>query len=282
MRKAGIFVTLVQFGLYSVFGTVERQFQSCSTRKIPIKSYLILALLTVGTMGLSNTSLGYLNYPTQVIFKSSKLIPVMVGGILIQGKKYSFLDFCACMLMTLGLVAFTTADMKVSPNFDPIGVVLISLALCADAAIGNFQELSLKKYKATNAELVLYSYGIGFIFLLIGYFISGGGFDKFNFLLNNYSVLLAVFLFSLTGYIGILFVLHLVRSVGALVAVTVTTCRKALTMVLSFILFSKPFTIWYIFAGFLVMCGIALNMYSKNLKKRVAERKPSKFLSTQV
>lgn len=53
--------------------------------KVPFKSYMLLAFLTIGTMGLSNTSLGYLNYPTQVIFKSSKLIPVMIGGILIQG-----------------------------------------------------------------------------------------------------------------------------------------------------------------------------------------------------
>lgn len=47
---------------------------------------MIIAFLTVGTMGLSNTSLGYLNYPTQVIFKCCKLIPVMVGGVFIQGK----------------------------------------------------------------------------------------------------------------------------------------------------------------------------------------------------
>lgn len=37
-------------------------------------------------MGLSNTSLGYLNYPTQVIFKCCKLIPVMIGGMFIQGE----------------------------------------------------------------------------------------------------------------------------------------------------------------------------------------------------
>lgn len=47
---------------------------------------MIIAFLTVGTMGLSNTSLGYLNYPTQVIFKCCKLIPVMIGGVFIQGE----------------------------------------------------------------------------------------------------------------------------------------------------------------------------------------------------
>ena len=35
-------------------------------------------------MACSNMSVAYLNYPTQVIFKSCKLIPVMIGGILIQ------------------------------------------------------------------------------------------------------------------------------------------------------------------------------------------------------
>jgi adenosine 3'-phospho 5'-phosphosulfate transporter B3 len=53
--------------------------------RVPVKMYLLLALLTVATMGLSNASLGYLNYPTQVIFKCCKLIPVLIGGILIQG-----------------------------------------------------------------------------------------------------------------------------------------------------------------------------------------------------
>lgn len=51
---------------------------------------MIIAFLTVGTMGLSNTSLGYLNYPTQVIFKCCKLIPVMIGGVFIQGQQTSW------------------------------------------------------------------------------------------------------------------------------------------------------------------------------------------------
>lgn len=53
-------------------------------------------------MGLSNASVGYLNYPTQVIFKCCKLIPVLIGGILIQGKRYGWIDIGAAMLMSLG------------------------------------------------------------------------------------------------------------------------------------------------------------------------------------
>lgn len=75
------------------------------------------------------------------------------------------------------------------------------------------------------------------------------------------------FLFSLTGYFGISFVLALIKIFGALLAVTVTTGRKAMTVVLSFLFFAKPFTFQYIWSGLLVVLGIFLNVYSKNMDK---------------
>ena len=41
-------------------------------------------------------------------------------------------------------------------------------------------------------------------------------------------------------------VLSLVRTFGAFVAVTVTSMRKAVSVVISFVIFSKPFTIQYL------------------------------------
>ena len=66
--------------------------------RVPLTTYFLLAILTIATMGLSNTSLGYLNYPTQVIFKSSKkLIPVMIGGVFIQGNFLIFFHYFICI-----------------------------------------------------------------------------------------------------------------------------------------------------------------------------------------
>jgi len=50
---------------------------------------------------------------------------------------------------------------------------LISSALFCDALIGNFQEKIMKKHNASNAEIVLYSYFIGFIYLLFILLING-------------------------------------------------------------------------------------------------------------
>ncbi|CAH0547767.1 unnamed protein product [Brassicogethes aeneus] len=260
----GWFLTCLQFGLYSIFGFIETRIRSLRSRMIPIQTYFLLALLTLGTMGLSNASLGYLNYPTQVIFKCCKLIPVLIGGILIQQKRYGPLDFIAAVLMCVGLTLFTLADSQVQPNFSTKGIIMISLALLCDAIIGNVQEKSMKKYGASNAEVVLYSYFFGFIFIFFVMILSGEFMDGVNFYAKNPRKTYGyTFLFSLTGYLGIQIVLTLVRTTGAFTAVTVTTCRKAVTIMMSFIFFNKPFTIQYIWSGLLVLFGIYMNLYNK-------------------
>lgn len=50
---------------------------------------------------------------------------------------------------------------------------MISLALLCDAAIGNVQEKSMKQYNASNAEIVLYSYSIGFFYIFVTMFLTG-------------------------------------------------------------------------------------------------------------
>merc|ERR1711902_264297 len=168
-------------------------------RKVPLRTYTFLAITTVATMGFSNASLGYLNYPTQVIFKCCKLIPVLIGGILIQGKRHGALDFVAS-----GLMLFTLADSQVSPNFDIHGVLMISLALVADAIIGNVQEKTIKQYNASNSEVVLFSYSIGFVYL----FFLVAVFTDIASAINYCSYYPKqpygyAFIFSLTGYLGI-------------------------------------------------------------------------------
>ncbi|XP_014015204.1 adenosine 3'-phospho 5'-phosphosulfate transporter 2 isoform X1 [Salmo salar] len=269
-KPFGWYLTLVQFGFYSLFGLVELQLTQDKRRRIPGKTYMIIAFLTVGTMGLSNTSLGYLNYPTQVIFKCCKLIPVMIGGIFIQGKRYNLADVLAALCMSLGLIWFTLADSKVAPNFNAtvLGVLLISLALCADAAIGNVQEKAMKLHNGSSSEMVLYSYSIGFGYILTGLFGVGGLGPAVAFCSQHPVMTYGyAFFFSLTGYFGISFVLALIKLFGALVTVTVTTGRKAMTIILSFMFFSKPFTFQYIWSGLLVLLGIFLNVYSKNKDK---------------
>lgn len=200
------------------------------------------------------------------------------------------MDFIAAFAMCIGLIFFTLADSKVSPRFSSYGVIIISCALVFDAVIGNVQELAMKKHKASNSEVVFYSYGIGFLYLFVFMAISGDFVDGFQFSWNvSFQFNLASFkinffslqhpketygygfLLSVSGYLGIQVVLTLVRTTGATTAVTVTTTRKAMSIALSFITFTKPFTIQYVWSGLIIVLGIYLNVYSKRSKLSFTE-----------
>lgn len=58
---------------------------------------------------------------------------------------------------------------------------MISSALICDAIIGNVQEKSMKQYNASNTEVVLYSYSIGFLYILITMVLTGDFFRGIEF-----------------------------------------------------------------------------------------------------
>jgi adenosine 3'-phospho 5'-phosphosulfate transporter B3 len=117
-KSYSIYLTLLQFGIYAILAVLETLVKNrCNFNHVikhrfvkfvkhtlfPIKfeypsfvfqfhrinmrTYSLIAFLSVATMGLSNTSVAYLNFPTFNMFKSCKLIPVMLGSMLIMGKK---------------------------------------------------------------------------------------------------------------------------------------------------------------------------------------------------
>ncbi|CAF0735074.1 unnamed protein product [Adineta steineri] len=259
------FLTCYQFLIYALLAFLQIGYAGLNQRRTTYRSYIILAALTVGTMGLSNYSVGYLNYPTQVMFKCCKLIPVLIGGIIIQKKTFNRYDVAAAICMSTGLIFFTLADSKVRPNFNTYGVFIVCMALVADAVIGNYQEKIMKLHHIPNVEMVFYSFMFGFLMILFGILITNNLFSSI--IIWNQHPLRTYgygFLFSVFGYLGIDIVLTLIKEYGALICVTVTTCRKAITIVLSFILFSKPFIFDYVWSGLIVVFGIYLNIYSRN------------------
>jgi hypothetical protein len=45
-------------------------------------------------------ALKYISYPAQVLAKSSKLIPVMLMGSVLHGKRYSMLEYVCCLAIS--------------------------------------------------------------------------------------------------------------------------------------------------------------------------------------
>lgn len=138
--------------------------------------------------------------------------------------------------------------------------------------IGNVQERVMVKYEMSTVEMVHKSYLVGAGLILVLVVAMGEVGPAYEFMTKNEASMtfIPMTLFSITGYVGIQFVLALVKWYGALTAVTVTTLRKAVTMILSFIFFPKPFHAGYAVGGLFLALGLALNTLNKRRKDRLA------------
>ncbi|VUZ44822.1 unnamed protein product [Hymenolepis diminuta] len=136
--------------------------------------------------------------------------------------------------------------------------------------------MAMQRYNVPALQILTYSYAFGFGLIVLIMFFFGTLAISAVFMFQHFGdVFMWSTLFVLSGYFGLQFVLLLIHHFGALPAVTVTTLRKAVTIVLSFLIFEKPFSVEYIWSGGLVVIGIFLSTYSKSknnkAKARVAE-----------
>lgn len=74
-------------------------------------SYYASASLTYLTaMVSSNMSLQHVNYPTQVVGKSCKPVPVMVLGVLVGRKRYPVSKYLFVLTIVIGIIFFMYKD----------------------------------------------------------------------------------------------------------------------------------------------------------------------------
>jgi adenosine 3'-phospho 5'-phosphosulfate transporter B3 len=89
------------------------------------------------TIYLSNLSLLYLNYATQVIFKSSKVIPVMIVGSLVWHKRYSLAQYGSVILVVIGLATVGTSHARRQRCQRSRTIVVVVEGLVVDNSCGS-------------------------------------------------------------------------------------------------------------------------------------------------
>ena len=222
--------------------------------------------------GLTNKSLEYLNYPTQVIFKSMKLITVMVGSIFILKQRFSVYEYASAAALVASAILFSLGDVAESPELGMSwGLVIVLLSLVADAMHSNTQEQLLKSHKASVTEAMLYTNG--FAAMMSWVVVVGIG------ELGPASAYCAAFplayiLFVMRAaviYLGVLCFVLMINTSGVVAATAVTTVRKILTIVVSFLIFPKPISYKHV-VGFVVFSmGIGIAFWDQKQQQRAKD-----------
>lgn len=223
--------------------------------------YASSALTYFLAMVSSNMALRWVPYPTQVIGKSAKPIPVMLLGVLIGRKSYSIQRYCFVMLIVLGVVLFMMKDGKTSAVADDqslvgIGEILLILSLSMDGLTGAIQERMRSAHSPTAKHMMLSMNGWSSLFVGVAVVFSGEIFEFIAFATRYPYVLSQLALLAFTGSLGQLFIFIMVASFGPLPCSIVTTTRKFFTVLFSVIFLGNAISGKQWLGALLVFAGL--------------------------
>lgn len=296
----------VMLGYLEVFGVtvcsfLERTFVAQETGRVaPLSAYPLLTICLLASSSLSNLALNYINFPTKVVFRSCKLIPTvsrivddyivpillyrggshqswstkMVVASIVHRKIFTPVEYLLAICISLGLVLFAAADWELTPTFHPIGLAFVSMSVCADAILPNAQE-RLFRLGSSRLEVTVYTNIFTLIAMTLTTTVSGDLFGLIAFAQTSRLACIYMAIYTFIAYIAISIHMTVVRRFGGVAAVLVATGRKGMTLVISFLLFPKAFSWFYVVGAFLVLGGLLLSsLYKIQQKKRSRMMQP--------
>ena len=77
-----------------------------SNDNVPLQMYSFCSISYVLAMLFSNLALEYINYPTQVLGKSCKPIPILISGVLFAHKSYPIRKYLYILMIVFGMAVF--------------------------------------------------------------------------------------------------------------------------------------------------------------------------------
>lgn len=221
-----------------------------------LTSQLLFNFLKIALCSSIGSSLGYhslrhINYPTMILGKSCKLVPVMLMNFLIYRKQFEMHKYLTVGLITAGVSGFmlfedvAEGSSKGDRGNSLFGLALLMANLLLDGTTNSWQDQLFLKYRLKSQQLMMFMNAFSGALLalsLIGSSLLNPSksqlFDAIAFARTFPSVIPDILGFAACGALGQLFIFYTLEQFGSLVLVTVTVTRKLFTILLSLFWFS--------------------------------------------
>jgi len=247
--KSTFFMMVAERGINALVAVVFLVVGGGSKCMVPVREIALSGGTQMMAMASSNEALRYVSYPTQVLGKSCKMVPVFLMGILIGGKKYDWTMYFQVAVVTAGVVVFNFgAPVKAGKgggSDSSYGLGLIAFSLFLDGLTGGLQDKVKNTVKTLNPEKgagaklsmfesMLYTNLSGAVIALVlcaatGQIQEGIEFCK----MGGEPFIKALVSYSVCSALGQCFIYFTITEFSPLLVSTVTTTRKIFSTVYS-------------------------------------------------
>lgn len=232
----------------------------------PFFKYSFSSLSNILSSWCQYEALKYVSFPTQVLGKASKLIPVMLMGKLVSKKTYHYHEYFIAGLISVGVSLFllSVATGKHNSAHTSIsGVCLMLGYMVFDSFTSNWQSKLIKEYKLNSVQVMFGTNVFSTLFTGVSLIQNGGMLSSISFMYQHPDFGYHASVISLTSAIGQLFIFYTIATFGPLVFTAIMVTRQMFSMLLSCVIFKHYLASQAIFGILIVFLALTLQVYAK-------------------
>ena len=211
--------------------------------KAPLWAFTPCALSNTMSSWSQYASLKYVSFPVQTVFKSSKIIPVMVMGKFLKGTNYPMGQYAEAFLITIGVAIFSIASKEpkhAGQDTEFIGLIFLLMYISFDSFTSQWQDKIYKQYGKPNVDPYQMMLGVNSSAICIttaGLIITGDFPIVLEFLRANPMVLRYNIITAITSASGQLCIFYTIKEFGPIVFTIIMTTRQMISICISAIAF---------------------------------------------
>jgi adenosine 3'-phospho 5'-phosphosulfate transporter B2 len=213
-----------------------------SNNVAPLLAYTPCALSNTISSWSQYASLRFVSFPAQTVFKSSKIIPVMIMGKILKGTQYPMREYLEAALITFGVAIFSLASKASDSNTttQAIGLIFMIVYITADCFTSQWQDKVYVTYGKNNVDPYQMMLGVNTSAIIIttaGLILSGDFPKVFEFFQANPNVFQYNIITAITSATGQLFIYYTIKEFGPIAFTIIMTVRQMISICISALLF---------------------------------------------
>jgi len=245
--------------------------------KAPLWKYLAISFSNVAATWCQYEALRYVSFPVQMLGKSFKMMPVMLWGIAISGKRYGVKDWSIALGVTWGVTQFLlSGEIKskhAAAESSLYGLLLLLAFLVCDGFTSTFQEKLFREHKTSKHNQMLYVNSGSAVVSGGSLLLSGKTVQAIGFCFAHPDFVAHAGTLSACAVSGQFFIYSLVKEYGALTLAATMNLRQVLSILTSYMLYLHPITFLQSVGLVLVFCSLFYKTYDgyKNPKPKPSQ-----------
>ncbi|KAK7907630.1 hypothetical protein WMY93_016242 [Mugilogobius chulae] len=235
----------------------------------PMYKYSFASLSNIMSSWCQYEALKFISFPTQVLAKASKVIPVMLMGKIVSKKSYEYWEYLTAVLISVGVSMFllsSSANKHPSTVTTFSGVIILAGYIVFDSFTSNWQD-NLFKYKMSSVQMMFGVNLFSCLFTVGSLLEQGAFFESLSFMMRHSEFAFHAVLLSVCSACGQLFIFYTINQFGAAVFTIIMTLRQAIAILLSCFLYGHAVTLVGGFGIFTVFLALFLRVYARSRMK---------------